>query len=99
MVNSRHQNYSEMPSICLAPSRKDFAQIARVQADAYEHTSYGTFNMLALWVKGSVFAYGYNYLKRPANKINNAYGTICGLHAELDLYRKYNIKGGTVFIA
>lgn len=66
---------------------------------ALDHSSGGSYNMVALWVKGSNVIAGNNILKRLARHENETYPEICGFHAELDLYKKSpNMRGGTIYV-
>lgn len=67
---------------------------------ALEHNSGGSYNMFAIWVKGSQVKIGKNALKRAAKAESELYPEICGFHAELDLYRQHpEMRGGTLYVA
>lgn len=81
-------------------SSNDIAILEKLSQDSAEHSSGGSYNMLARWIKGSRVVTGKNRLDRPASTMNDDYPDICGVHAELDLfYRLPPIKGGTLYIA
>ncbi len=67
---------------------------------AGNHSSGGSYNMVALWAKGSNIRIGYNELYRQANRTSQIYPEICGTHAELDLYRRMgaDMRGGRLYV-
>lgn len=84
----------------LRPSNSDTATLDHAQKIADKHHSGGTYNMAAVARKGSDIRVGVNDLYRPASTVVDLYRDVCGIHAELDLYRQWgNLAGFTVYIA
>lgn len=81
-------------------TNRDIQNLTKAIDLALDHNSGGSYNMIALWVKGSNVVVGNNILKRPAYPQNDTYPEICGFHAELDLYKKMGntMRGGTVYV-
>lgn len=82
---------------------QDLNLIERAQMLAAGHKSGGSYNMVALHTKGSNFVWGKNKLTRNARHLHKGYPEICGLHAELDLWRVarshgLTLQGGTIYI-
>lgn len=98
-VMDRHGHHSKIPDELHTPTKKQYGLLADVQSDVYHHNSGGSFNMMAVWNKGSVWATGKNDLYRSASNFSDIYPEMCGIHAELDIQRNNNIKGGTIYIA
>jgi hypothetical protein len=81
-------------------TKNDINILNKLAEQSLEHSSGGSYNMLAKWVKGGKSHVGINKLTRRASTIDENYPDACGVHAELDLfYRMPPIKGGTVYIA
>ena len=91
---TRYDTYSTF-----RPTGNDQSILSKVAEESSYHVSGGNYNMLARWYKGSKVETGKNRLNRPASTLNVEYPDICGVHAELDLFFKSNLKGGTVYIA
>jgi tRNA(Arg) A34 adenosine deaminase TadA len=82
------------------PSSSEFNTLKSLSIESKGHDSGGSYDMIALWVKGSNYIRGFNRLNRAASTIDISYPDVCGVHAELDLWRKSDgIKGGTIYIA
>lgn len=64
------------------------------------HTSGGSYNMVAVWAKGSRRVIGTNSVGRLAETIGGPYPPMTGVHAELDLVHKppHGLSRGTVYI-
>lgn len=96
----RYDDILDELTIDLRVSKADVTILEKLREISLEHSSGGSYNMIAKWVKGSRSALGFNKLDRRATTINDAYPEICGVHAELDLFYKLPpVKGGTVYIA
>jgi len=94
--NEKLQTNLPLPKI----SANDISILEKLSLDSKDHSSGGSYNMLARWIKGSRVITGKNRLDRPACTMNDDYPDICGVHAELDLfYRLPPVKGGTLYIA
>lgn len=85
----------------LDPSERDLRMMFQAQAMARGHESGGTYDMAAMWVKGSRRAVGTNKLTDPAILKSQIYDYRCGMHAELAMwyYNRERIFGGTVYVA
>lgn len=96
-----HQHRSRVPDNHSHISSRDANYLDRALALAHDHSSGGTYDMVALWVKGSRQLTGLNRLDRPAITISEHYPNICGMHAELELYRRFptSLRGGTLYVA
>lgn len=57
--------------------------------------------MMAYYVKGATRTVGRNSLYRNASTLADHYPDICGVHAELDLWRMCGrmMRGGTLYVA
>lgn len=55
--------------------------------------------MAAMWMKGSRMAVGFNRVLRKASTLSGLYRELCGVHCELDLCRRADLWGGTVYVA
>lgn len=87
------------PESFITPTKRDYTFFARTQLAAVQHSSGGSFDMVALYVKGSTHSWGFNKLRRSAAVTDSTYPEIMGMHAELDLYRRSIKSSGTVYIA
>lgn len=98
-MSAPYNRYSKA-AILLEITNKDESMMSHAQTIANAHCSGGTYNMAAVWVKSKPKATGTNKLSHPATKENPSYPEMCGMHAELDLWRKNgHIAGGTVYVA
>jgi deoxycytidylate deaminase len=95
----RHGRYKDGDSFEV-PSISEYGILENLCRSASDHNSGGSYDMLAMWVKGSKWIQGRNRLDRPAYTIDPSYPEVCGVHAELDLWHKADsLNGGTVYIA
>lgn len=94
----REERYNT-PNHTTKPTTKETRILDRLRQQSAHHTSGGSYNMLAAWVKGSTWHTGKNRLTRPANTIDPRYPELCGFHAELDLWNKVQFRGGTMYVA
>lgn len=68
-------------------TRFEASLINQAVEGAMDHQSGGSYNMVALWGWRSMRKAGFNDLHRSALTISDTYPPICGVHAELDLWR------------
>lgn len=98
MVNIQERYATTLEPI--KPTAQEANQLERLCEQAKQHNSGGSYDMLSMWSKGSSRIYGKNKLERLASTIVSDYPEICGVHAELDMWRTGGVRGGgTVFIA
>lgn len=82
------------------PDLADRGRLIFAKDDSDIHCSGGSFDMVCHYRKHSRLYIGYNKLDRPAITIDDQYPEFCGVHAELDLFRRHkNLDGGTIYIA
>lgn len=82
------------------PTSSDISMLLTVTEISTKHSSGGSYDMVAAWSKGSRFEFGFNRLNRAASTIDKSYPDVCGVHAELDLWRKLDkLRGGTIYVA
>lgn len=99
MSSDRFARYSKRSGV-QEVTNKDRALIAHAQAVANGHSSGGSYNMAAVWARSKPLVTGTNKLHLPARYESTIYPRECGLHAELDLFRRSRlITGGTVYVA
>jgi tRNA(Arg) A34 adenosine deaminase TadA len=87
------------PAAFLPASESERAGLCRLTEDACGHTSHGSYDMLARWVRASRCVTGRNRLDRRATTMDDGYPVMSGCHAELDLWHRCRPRGGTVFVA
>lgn len=82
-------------------SSADQKHFAAAQRAVMNHDSGGSYSMIASWRgKGSARAAGFNSLQRCSKVERASYPEVCGMHAELDLYLRFDhLDGGTVAVA
>ncbi len=90
--------------MALGLTEKDKSYMRQAQQFANNHDSGSTYDMVAMYAKGSLRLLGGNQLNRPANTISELYPDWRGVHAELDLWLTIHkmdreIRGGTVYVA
>lgn len=96
----KESRYNVQTGKLIRPTENEINFLLRLFWEAKHHSSGGSYNMLAAWVRRSQRVIGRNELVRPANTISNDYPDICGVHAELNLWHKHkDLKGGTVYLA
>lgn len=97
--SAKTNRYARNPCRSIA-SRNADEILTRLEDDSLAHSSGGTFNVMARWIKGSRQLTGFNALTRPALTVDDSYPQTCGIHAELDLYRRGRevLGGGVVYI-
>jgi deoxycytidylate deaminase len=81
-------------------SDSDIGTLFKVAYDSNQHSSGGSYNMMARWMKGSFVITGANRLHKPAHLVDSSYPDISGIHAELDSWKQHKkMKGGTIYVA
>lgn len=100
LIDDKMSRYNNKPTGLLIPTDSEVDTLLRLGFDAMDHDSGGSYNVLAKWQKGAHVVIGKNKLKRSANTLSDEYPSICGVHAELDLFSNAKtLKGGTVYVA
>lgn len=98
MDSNRLLRYPELFGFTAA-SHDDVATLERVDVMCVDHSSGGSYDMAAMWCKGSRAVTGVNRLHRKASTITGGYPEVCGQHAELNLWANGIHRGGVVYVA
>lgn len=82
---------------------RDKSIVTMLEAQAELHSSGGTYQMVAAYVRHSFMLIGYNKLTNPASRKSRHYHSRQGMHSELHLVTQMkaigkSIQGGTVYV-
>lgn len=100
-LNQMRYTRYKRPQIHRHVSSKDISLLHLADQQASTHNSGGSYDMVALLAKSKPVAFGFNSLSNPAILKSSIYPEMCGMHAELDLWRQCpeDMKGGSVYVA
>lgn len=84
-------------------TNRDSIAVRNLLARAFFHSSGGSYDMVAMFVKGKRRVIGYNRLNDPASVHCDGYKAINGRHAELNVKELceragIDMRGGTLYI-